>query len=299
MNGQPQTRSKLEENNMKLLLLLLALALISLISPSALALQDVPGDLNGDQVVSDEEFGNAEEARQKGQISSQDLDAIRHIHDRYPRTITDTRGRNVTIYQPVKTVVCTVSHHLETLRTLGVPSEIVVAAPENIDIYSLYPEYKDSPTVGDFYEPDVEKIIEFYPDLVLVHPGSGTGTFGAYIIPLLETLEDAGLTVACFACSRPEVYTDEVRKLGVVFEWEYEAEVFVEFYQQVLDSIENRVKDVPEDQKSLVYSEYQPYRASENDVSPIEAAGGRSIYAGCGAVGEVNPEDVVPPIPMS
>lgn len=268
------------------------LALILLIGPSV-ALQKVPGDIDGDMKVSAEEVKKAEDAFSKGSITEQNLTEIKHIHEAYPISVTDTRGRTVTIYQPIKTVVCTLSHHLETLRTLKVATSIVIGAPENIEIYSIFPEYSKLPTVGHFYEPNVEKIIELYPDLVLVHPGSGNGTFGAYIGPLLEKLDGAGLTVACFACSNPEIYSEEVEKLGKLFEHQEDAQKFIAFYNGFFESIQERIEDLPDSEKPLVYSEYQRYRASTNDVSPIESAGGISIFAGKGEIQEVNPEDVI------
>jgi len=268
------------------------LVLILLITPST-ALQKVPGDIDGDMKVSAEEVKKAEDAFSKGSITEQNLTEIKHIHEVYPITVTDSRGRTVTIYQPIKTVVCTLSHHLETLRTLKVPSSIVIGAPEDIEIYSIFPEYSKLPTVGHFYEPNVEKIIELHPDLVLVHPGSGNGTFGAYIGPLLEKLDGAGLTVACFACSRPEIYSEEVEKLGKLFEHQEEAQKFIAFYNGFLESIQERIKDLPESKKPLVYGEYQRYRASTSDMSPIESAGGRYIFAGMCEIQEVNPEDVI------
>lgn len=271
----------------------LALLLLFILIIPCQALPTVPGDLDGDLLISTEEVKRAEEAFNQGKIAEKDLTEIKHIHEAYPITVTDTKNRTVTIYRPIKTVVCTISQHLETLRTLRVPSSMVVGGPENIDIYSIFPEFKALPTVGNFYEPNVEKIIELNPDLVLVHPGSGTGTFGAYIGPLLEKLEGAGITVACFACSRPECYAEEVQKLGILFERENESEEFVQFYEDVLDSIQEKIKDLPEGEKPLIYSENRPYRASYNDVPPIESAGGRSIFAGNGEVEEVNPEDVV------
>jgi len=253
----------------------------------------VPGDLDGDQRVSDDEMTSAEISQQQGKLDSQDLEAIKNIHENYPREIVDSKGRKVTIYKPPERVVCTISHHLETLRTLKVPTETIVGAPENIDIYTIYPEFRDLPTVGHFYEPNVEKMIELDPDLVLVHPGTGSGTFGAYLTPLLDQLSQADITVACFACSRPEIYAEEVETLGVLFDREDEARAFIEFYQGIIDTITERTEDLPEAERPVVYSENRPYRASELDVPIIEMAGGKSIFAGVDNIEEIDPEMVV------
>jgi iron complex transport system substrate-binding protein len=170
---------------------------------------------------------------------------------------------------------------------------MIIGGPENIDIYSIFPEYNNLTPVGSFYEPNVEMMIQLHPDLILIHPGTGSGTFGAFLSPLLDQLEGAGLTVACFACSRPEIYTDEVEKLGMLFEHQEEASRFISFYSGVLKAVEEKVKDLPEKEKPLVYSENRPYRASNLDILPIQAAGGRSLYEGKGEVQEANAEDVV------
>lgn len=47
----------------------------------ALAFDNIPGDLNGDRVVSDDELKIAEESYAKGEISSDSLSEIRHIHE--------------------------------------------------------------------------------------------------------------------------------------------------------------------------------------------------------------------------
>jgi iron complex transport system substrate-binding protein len=81
--------------------------------------------------------------------------------------------------------------------------------------------------------------------------------------------------------------------MGILFERENEARQFIDFYQGVIDSVKEKTKAIPEDGRPLVYSENRPYMASENDVPPIEMAGGHSFFAGAGEVNEVDKESVV------
>jgi len=63
----------------------------------ALAFDPIPGDLNGDMLVSADELKIAEDSYAKGEISSDVLAEIRHIHERYPLSVADAAGRNVTL----------------------------------------------------------------------------------------------------------------------------------------------------------------------------------------------------------
>lgn len=265
-----------------------------LTSIPALAFDPVPGDLNGDMLVSADELKIAEESHAKGEISSDALAEIRHIHERYPLSVVDSVGRNVTLYRPVRSIACTVSHQMETLRSIGVPREMVVAAPSDIEKYSIFQEYHDLPTIGHFYEPDLEKILQIHPDLLLVHPGPGP-TGQNYLQTVLDRLNGTGITIFCLACSRPDSYSEEIERLGMLLERENESARFRAFYESVLGSVIGRTKGIPDKNRPKVYVEYGPYRVSNNpilDAMPVEMAGGKSIITGRTG-GEISPETVI------
>ncbi|NMX20937.1 hypothetical protein C5S30_00535, partial [ANME-1 cluster archaeon GoMg4] len=48
-----------------------------------------------------------------------------NIYQRYPRTITDSAGRNVTIFKPVDRIITLTSDGAEGVRTLGAVDNIV------------------------------------------------------------------------------------------------------------------------------------------------------------------------------
>jgi len=45
---------------------------------------DVPGDSNGDKIVSVEEVAAAEKLAKEGKLSADELQEIKHIHEKYP-----------------------------------------------------------------------------------------------------------------------------------------------------------------------------------------------------------------------
>ncbi|UEC43881.1 MAG: Periplasmic binding protein [Methanothrix sp.] len=271
---------------------LLALCLFLAIGPASASDAAIPGDFDGDKIVSDEEMMAVEASFEDGSITSEKLEEIRHIHEEYPRTIIDTKGREVTIYKPVKTVGCTISQHLETLRTLQVPLDMVVIADHSISHYSYFSDFSHIPSLGHFHDPDVEAIVQANPDLLIVHPGSGGGRFGAFYEPFMQKMEGTGITVACLALSRPDIYPEEVEKLGVLLEKEEEATEFLDFYKGILGTVEERTKDLDEEDRPKVYCEHERYTTSDNNIDPIEMAGGRFIFD-LGQTTEIDPEAVV------
>jgi len=271
---------------------MLALCLLLALGPATAGDGTIPGDLDADKIVSDEEMEAAETSYEEGSVTSEELEEIRHIHEDYPRTIIDTKGREVTIYKPVETVGCTISQHLETLRTLQVPLDLVVIADHTSGHYSYFSDFSDIPSLGHFHDPDAEAIVQANPDLLIVHPGSGGGRFGAFYEPFMEKMEGTGITVACLACSRPDIYSEEVEKLGVLFEREEEAAKFLDFYEDVLGTVEERTGNLTEDERPKVYCESDRYKTSDNNIDPIEMAGGRFIFD-LGQTTEIDPEAVV------
>lgn len=272
---------------------LLALCLFLALGPAVAGDGTIPGDLDGDKIVSDEEMETVEASYEDGSVTSEELVEIRHIHEEYPRTIIDTKGREVTIYKPVETIGCTISQHLETLRTLKVPLDMVVIADHTSGHYSYFSDFGNIPSLGHFYEPDAEAIVQANPDLLIVHPGSGSGRFGAFFEPFMEKMEGTGITVACLACSKPDIYSEEVEKLGVLFEREEEAEEFLDFYEGILGTVEERTKNLTEEERPKVYCESDRYKTSDNNIDPIEMAGGRFIFGLECQTTEIDPEAVV------
>ncbi len=59
---------------------------------------EVPGDSDGDKIVSAEEVEAAEKLSQEGKLSADELQEIKHIHEMYPIVITDSANNTINIY---------------------------------------------------------------------------------------------------------------------------------------------------------------------------------------------------------
>jgi iron complex transport system substrate-binding protein len=256
----------------------------------------VPGDSDGDKIVSAEEVAAAEKLAQEGKLSADELKEIKHIYERYPRTIVDSANRSVTIYKPIKSIIFTTRGNYEALRTLRVPMDMIIGISNDVvEAPSYHPEFNESnlPTIGKYEDVDMEKVLELNPDVVLAHPGAKLSPY-----PFIQQLESAGVTVLCFELHVPEPYPEEIRKLGYVLEREDEAQAFLEFYNGLLDSIRTKTKDIPEENQPRIYCEIKTssgkyYRSHpEYDKYSIALAGGKDIFP-TEPFGEVDVEAVM------
>ena len=87
----------------------------------------VPGDTNGDKVISAGELKVAETDFKDRRISSEELEKISLIHESYPRNINDSAGNKITIYKPIERIAVLTTEDYEILRLLNCTDKIVAA----------------------------------------------------------------------------------------------------------------------------------------------------------------------------
>ena len=110
-------------------------------------------------------------------------------------------------------------------------------------------------------------------------------------------LESSGITVLRFCCNNRNIYPVEVEKLGYIFDKQGEAEEFLDWRENILNSIKEKVENIPEEDKTKVYFEtgfgdesYSVY--GMYNYADIAMAGGKDIFDE-EVNGAVNPEAVV------
>ena len=122
----------------------------------------------------------------------------------FPLTVTDDAGRQVTFAQPPKRIVSIAPSNTEILYALGLDDRIV-----GIDAFSNFPpEVAEKPRVGDYLEPDLERVAAADPDLILA-----TDFHVDTVLPEFETL---GLpTVVLEPENLDEVFTS-IMQVGAI-----------------------------------------------------------------------------------
>ena len=296
---------RLEVMNMKtsillgvIVMLVLALALPAAASDYTLG---VFGNANEDDTINMQDVTYTEliileyrdetelsDAKYDGKINMQDVTQIELVilGKEKELTLLDTAERIVTVNKPIMSIV---GGPFGILRSFGIElTDIVVGTYSQVDL-DVYPELSDELLdVGSGWTPDLEKILGLNPDVVFVHPPGGPFD----TTPTLTKLESAGITVLCFKCQTPEIHREEVEKLGYLFDRRDEAEVYLNWRENILNSIKETVDTIPEEDRVNVYFEsYMPYTTYPR-YGYLTEAGGVDIFAGEPG-GSVNAEAVI------
>lgn len=122
----------------------------------------------------------------------------------YPVTVTDVKGRSVTIEKEPTSIVSLTPSNTEILFALGLGDKIV-----GVDEYSNYPEQTNAiDKVGDFNGPNIELVIQHKPDLVVA---------GGYIQDeAIKKLEDLKIPVISSEAAGLEELYKTIDVLGKV-----------------------------------------------------------------------------------
>ncbi len=166
--------------------------------------------------------------------------------DTFPMTIVDDANREVTVHDKPERIVSFAPAHTETLFALDLQDYIV-----GIDDYSDYPVgTQDIQKAGDALNPNYEVIMELAPDIVF--------TVGTEDSPLVERLDELGITCVVLQAESLQSVFDDMLIIGRLTGKTEEAEALVNELLAQVNEIENRVKDLPEEDKVTVFYELSP-----------------------------------------
>ena len=165
-------------------------------------------------------------------------------------TIVDILDRIVTVKKPIKRIIPFSSYVTDTLRSIKATDKIVGVPGYVINQKTFFPEFGDFPNLGTVGAgTDYEKIVELQPDVFFLYRGyDAIQTRVESLIP--------GIAVVRVDCSAPDDYTEEVTKLGYILNRKQEAEEFIDFYENFLNQIDEKVKMLSEDEKPRVFYTY-------------------------------------------
>jgi iron complex transport system substrate-binding protein len=216
-------------------------------------------------------------------------------------TLVDSADRIVTVNKPVERIVVTFRQALEMVRSVGVEENQVVGVeslvqssgepPWGVNYKIFFPEYQDKPTVGLIWEPNCEAILSLRPDMVMLMAKSMGGD------PALDNaqnvLESAGIAVIrVYGGVWGKDILEEVDKLGYIFDKRDEAGEFIEWYEGIMNSIEDTVDGIPEEDKPKVYFECATeWNNADESRALVGSAGGRNIFPDLRE--SVNPEAII------
>ena len=202
------------------------------------------------------------------------------------KTIIDSEDKDVTFCRPIERLAYTSAINLELLRAVKAPTETIVGVGSTISSPGgrnhrygvIFPEFRGLPVVDS---KDPETVFKLHPDAVVY-----TGTYG--IAPSLDiraNFEAAGVTYMLFVgYTDPEDYKPIVRAFGDIFNNEDEAEEYIEWRDNYLNAIKEKVEEnIPVENRTRVYYEGgwvgHPAIGSYMYNNHIIAAGGVNIFS--------------------
>ena len=148
-----------------------------------------------------------------------------------PGTYTDDAGREVVIDQIPQRIVSHSPSITEILFALGLDEKIV-----GVSDYGDYPDEATlKPSVGDYFNPSIERIVALEPDLVLTDGHSES----------IKELESLGITFFVIDPKDIDGIFKDIELLGKITGTEGRAKRLIKDMQEVISYVSSRVKDAP------------------------------------------------------
>jgi iron complex transport system substrate-binding protein len=209
-------------------------------------------------------------------------------------TIVDSAGRVVEVPQPLERIAVWDGASAEVIRALG-GTDKIVGISNFMATYDSYfwPELKDRPQIGSWWEPDYEKVIDVEPQVLFTVVQYPEGTTAE------EKLKPAGIKVIRMDFYKVDITKDIKTIMGLILGKENEAEEFANFFQSKVDLIEQRVKEINPEEKKRVYWEaghqdYYTWGPGSFATELLDRVGAINIFADLGVSGsEVDAEEIL------
>ncbi len=188
-------------------------------------------------------------------------------------TVVDDAGSTITFAKPVDRIVSLSPANTEIVYALGVDEALV-----GVTTFCDYPEAAaEKEKIGDFANPNVERIIALSPDIVLA-----TGGIQERVV---SDLKSNGIEVMVVDPTDFDTLIDDIEKIGLIAGAEDEAASLAKSIQESLDSIRERAAST--DRLTVFVEIYsQPLMTAGSGTfidAMIDAAGGTNVGRGAGS----------------
>ncbi|KQC14309.1 MAG: ABC transporter substrate-binding protein, partial [Methanosaeta sp. SDB] len=289
------------------LTLLLAISIFLVALPAVAYDLVVPGDLDGDLIISDEELEAADESYDAGKITDEELEKIEQIHENYPRTITDTAGRDVTIYKPIERIITREPDTCRIVVALGEGDKVVASeqsvksclCPTTFGVFDqgclecyqtiLDGRMPDLPETSTRYDIYYELMASLTPDVIITSSETNVQDFESKVgCPCIV----AGGSGSSY--DREGGLYGQIEVVGELLEREVEAEELIGFIESKVEMVRSVSDSLDEDEKPKVYfaprgaklgfydpKEGRDFTRTVTDYAPLEIAGGINVAGEC------------------
>jgi iron complex transport system substrate-binding protein len=187
-----------------------------------------------------------------------------------PQYVVDDLGRLIAINGTPERIISLAPSNTEILFALGLGDKVV-----GVTMYCDYPaEAQDKEKVGDYYEPDIEKIIALQPDLILATD--------FHRFDLIPALEEQGFAVFALAPQTLEDVLESIQGIGQITDKETKALELVNGMTSKIEEIGEPTEELEEEPRVFYMTWHDPMWTVGRNTwidDLITVAGGMNIFS--------------------
>ncbi len=159
----------------------------------------------------------------------------------FPMTVTDDRGRVVTIDKAPERIVSLAPSNTEILFALGLADRVVAVSD-----FSDYPsEAKEKPSIGVYPAPNMEQLVDLSPDLILAAE--------IQTDEVILQLEERGFPVFVLAPQTIDELLESITLVGDITGQRGEASQLVAEMQNRINAVTEQTDSLPQGQRPRVF----------------------------------------------
>ncbi len=209
-------------------------------------------------------------------------------------TIIDSANSTITVMYPITTLVSLNQHSAECIKILGEEEKIIGVEQYVADKTEFFPDLSKLPVVKSGNDCDFEKILSMHPEVAIAYGWNGAISSSIEYGKKLEP----HVTVIGLNLYQPYNISQEMAQLGYLMGNPERAYEFIDFYESYLDTIREKVSQIPKEKRVRVYLEQNKDFAAASNGSGLGdmclLAGGENIALDLiGSSPTVDPEWVI------
>lgn len=189
-------------------------------------------------------------------------------HKQKTVTITDCVGREVAIPANPQRIACLCPETGHALAMYGQGGKIVAAVggmQRDLMLVQMYPHIKDVPVPKTSGVINIEELILCKPDLVFI---KGDTIFNE---AEMDKLNKAKIPVLGVNFSNMEEQQYAMKMIAETVGAQGEAQKYIDFYKRCIDLVQDRVREIPDDQRvSIYHSVSEATRTDARDTLPAD-----------------------------
>ena len=201
-----------------------------------------------------------------------------------PGAIVDDLGRSVSIKEIPQRIISLVPSNTEILFALGLGDKVVGVT----EFCNYPPEARGKGRIGGFSTPDIEKVIDLQPDLILA------GSIHAKEV--IPALEEIGLAVFALAPQSLDGILEDIRMVGKITGEEDEASKLVAQTETRIKAITDKTQNLDGKPRVFYITWHEPLWSvglGTTTQELIQKAGGVNIFQDITGHKMVNLEEVI------